>query len=411
MTQAPQLARKISLPLLIFYGLGTVLGAGIYVLVGKVAGSAGLLAPLSFIVAAFIAALTAMSYSKLVVLFPKSAGEAIYVENGFHLQGLTLLVGVLIVVTGVVSAATLTKGFIGYFDLLVPVNDEVAMIVLVALLTAIAAWGIAESLFLAALITVAEIGGLLIVLWFCGDSLLQVPEKLPQLFIPNSFAQISGVLFGAFLAFYAFIGFEDMVNVVEEVKKPEITMPKAIIWVVILSTTLYVLISLVATLTLPLDDLANSEAPLSDLLESKSILASKSVAVISVFAIVNGVLIQLIMASRVCYGMSKRYGGPPWLHSVSILTKTPIIATLLVAVLILVSALFLPLLTLAKGTSFIILIIFTLINLSLWRLQRRDFDSATEETILIIAKLPSFPLLAAVLCMGLLVFQVSDFFA
>ncbi len=401
MTDGEILARKINLPLLIFYGLGTILGAGIYVLVGKVAGSAGLLAPLSFIIAAIIAWITAMSYSQLVVLYPKSAGEAIYVEKGFQIPAITVLTGLLIIVTGIVSAATLAKGFIGYFVLLVPVDTTLAIIGLVILLFLIAAWGIAESVTLAALITLIEVAGLLIVFIFCGDSLSQIPEKAQQLLIPLSSAQWIGVLSGAFLAFYAFIGFEDMVNVVEEVKQPETTMPTAILWVVIISTGLYVMVALVATLSLPLAELEQSKAPLAELLQSKNPMAAKVVTVISVLAIVNGVLIQIIMASRVCYGMSKRYGGPAFLHSIDPKTHTPVVATLLIALLILLAALFFPLTSLAKFTSFIILIIFTLINLALWRIQNRHYQSAEANS-------RSYPALAALACLSLVLFQVSQ---
>ncbi|MCP3908825.1 MAG: amino acid permease [Oceanicoccus sp.] len=401
------LARRINLPLLIFYGLGTILGAGIYVLVGKVAGSAGMLAPLAFIVAGVIAWLTAMSYSKLAVLFPQSAGEAIYIEHGFQQQWLSMAVGLLIILTGIVSAATLTRGFIGYFVLLVPVNETFAMVAALVLLTALAAWGIAESLTMAALVTLIEIAGLVIVLVFCGDSLQQLPVKAPDLLIPSSAAQVAGIFSGAFLAFYAFIGFEDMVNVVEEVKQPETTMPKAIFWVVVISTGLYVLIALVATLSLPLNELAQSKAPLAELLSSKNAVAAKVVAVISVLAIVNGVLIQIIMASRVCYGLSKRFGGPHYLHRVSSITKTPVIATLLIAALILVAALSFPLTALAKFTSFIILIIFSLINFALWKMHRNHYQAIDPVAVQQISRLRSYPLLAGSLCLALLLFQVS----
>jgi amino acid transporter len=396
MTQNTKLARRINLPLLIFYGLGTILGAGIYVLVGKVAGSAGLLAPLSFIIAALIAWLTAMSYSQLVVLFPQSAGEAVYVEHGFHRPWLTLSTGIMIILTGIVSAATLTLGFVGYLVLLLPIDETLAMVTAIFLLGALAAWGIAESLILAAFITVVEISGLCIVLFFCGDSLAQLPERANELFVPNSMTQIAGVLSGAFLAFYAFIGFEDMVNVVEEVKQPETTLPKAIFWVVIIATSLYVLIALVATLSMPLAALEQSAAPLADLLNTQNASAAKVVAFIGMFAIVNGVLIQIIMASRVCYGLSRQYGGPAFLHSVSPTTRTPIVATVLIATLILISALFFPLTTLAKSTSFIILIIFSLINIALWRMRAQPVPGR------------SYPLIAASLCLALLAFQVNS---
>lgn len=409
MTNNKILARRINQPLLILYGLGTILGAGIYVLIGKVASVAGLLAPLSFIFAAFIAWLTALSYSKLVVLFPKSAGEAVYIEQSFQKKWLTLMVGILIILTGIVSAATLANGFIGYFSLLISVNENLAIAIVIIVLTGLAVWGIVESLMVAALITAIEVIGLLIVLLFCGDVLVALPENFDQLFIPKSSAQLIGVLSGTFLAFYAFIGFEDMVNVVEEVKQPEHTMPKAILWVVILSTSLYVLIALVAVFSLPLDELSKSKAPLAEMLTQKNIGAAKIVSLISVFAIVNGVLIQIIMASRVCYGMSKHYGGPAWLHYVSSLTQTPVLATVLIGLIVLLFALFFPLIVLAKFTSFIILIVFALVNLSLWKIQRENYKKAAQERVFYITKIKSYPVLAALLCIGMLVFQLSNY--
>jgi len=409
MTSDEALARRINQPLLILYGLGTILGAGIYVLVGKVAAEAGLLAPLSFIFAALVAWLTALSYSKLVVLFPKSAGEAVYIEHSFRMNWLALSVGILIILTGIVSAATLTNGFTGYLLLLVSVNENFAMAAVVIVLTALAVWGIAESLIVAALITAIEVIGLFIVLFFCGDALIELPQSFDKVFLPKSSAQLVGVLSGAFLAFYAFIGFEDMVNIVEEVKRPERTMPKAILWVVIISTSLYVLIALVAIFTLPLNELSQSKAPLADVLAQKNAGAARVVSLISVFAIVNGVLIQMIMASRVCYGMSKQYGGPEWLHHVSTLTKTPALATVLIGIAILLFALYFPLVVLAKFTSFIILLIFALVNLALWKIQRENYQQATKESILIVKNLRSYPMLAALLCIGMLIFQVNNY--
>ncbi len=408
MPQQPTLARRIGTPLLVLYGLGTILGAGIYVLVGKVAGVAGMLAPLSFIVAAIIAWLTAQSYSILVVLFPKSAGESVYVEQAFQQRWLTFLVGGLIVLTGIVSAATLTNGFTGYFVRLVPINETAAMLIMLLLITALALWGIAESLSAAALITLIEVLGLLLVLFYCGDAFQQLPQRADELLLPASGIQLAGVLSGAFLAFYAFIGFEDMVNVVEEVKEPQHTMPRAIIWVVILSTSLYVLIALVALLAMPLTELVASKAPLAELLQSKNAVAAQWLSVISVFAIVNGVLIQLIMASRVCYGMAKRYHGPRWIYYVSPLTRTPVYATVMIAVVVLLFALFLPLVVLARFTSFIILIIFMLINFALWKMQRDHYVQANPEQLAHVQHLRSYPLLAGLCCLGLLLFQITQ---
>lgn len=397
----PVLARRISLPLLTFYGLGTILGAGIYVLAGKVAAVSGLLAPLAFLLAALVAGVTGLSYCQLVVNYPKSAGEVCYVDEGFHWPRLSQLVGFLVVFTGMVSAATLANGFVGYLGSFMPVQPTVAIILVLAAMTALAIWGIAESLWLAALITVIELSGLFLLVGFNLDVLESLPARAGDLLVPDSPMQWGAAMGGAFLAFYAFIGFEDMVNIVEEVKEPERTMPKAIVIALLLSSLMYLWVAIVAVLAMPLDQLSASGAPLKELLQSEHPKVAQWVGVISLFAIVNGVLIQLIMASRVLYGMADQGRAPRWLAQVWAVTRTPALATLLMGGLTLLAALLLPLVTLAKATSFIILIIFTLVNLSLVRLRRQPHFVA-------LSSIPSWPVLGAILCLGLLSFQIME---
>ncbi len=397
--EPPALARKIGFGLLTFYGLGTILGAGIYVLVGKVAASAGMLVPLAFIVSAVVAGVTAFSYSQLVVYYPKSAGEAYYLQKSFRSPWYSVSAGYLVVFTGIVSAATLANGFVGYLSSFFPVPHSLGIVLVVVVMGGVAFWGIAESLWLAAAITLVEIAGLLLVLGFAGDSLSQFADHWNAMLLPTSATDLSLVLAGAFLAFYAFVGFEDMVNVVEEVKSPEKTMPRAIVWALCISTLLYVLVAVVAVLGMPLDELAQSKAPLRALIEKDHPGVAESIAVISLFAIVNGVLTQIIMASRVLYGMSQQGRSARVFSLVSSRTRTPSVATFVVAVMILVFALWLPLVTLAKTTSFIILVIFTFVNIALWRLLRSGKQQKTPGQ-------KSWPLTGALLCLCLLGFQV-----
>ncbi len=372
MSAQPELKRTLSLPLITFYGLGTILGAGIYVLVGKVAGLAGMYAPAAFLVAALLAALTGIAYAELCARFPKSAGEAVYVQNGFGVRALSVLTGFLIVLTGIVSAATIANGFVGYLHVFVAAPDALVITLLVLALGALAAWGIAESVIAAAAITLVETGGLLLILFVAGDSLAALPERLPELMPPPEAGAWQGILLGAFLAFYAFIGFEDMVNVAEEVKDPTRLLPRAILIAIGVSAVLYLLVSLVAVLALPVADLAGSSAPLALIYERATGDAPTLISIISLFAVVNGALIQIIMAARVIYGMSREGWLHPALGAVHPRTRTPLLATLVITALVLVMALALPLVTLAKVTSFIILAVFTLINLSLVRIKRRD---------------------------------------
>ncbi|WP_299788728.1 APC family permease [uncultured Shewanella sp.] len=370
-TKAAPLARRIGLPLLTLYGLGTMLGAGIYVLVGKVAATAGILTPLAFIVAAISAYVTALSYCQLVVRYPMSAGEACYVEQGFSHRNYGIIVGYLVIFTGIVSSATLLNGFVGYLSHFIELPHYITILFMVCLLGGIAIWGIAESLWLAALFTFIEVAGLLLVIIVAGGAL---PESTPwqQAFIPDSTLVWGGILSGAFLAFYAFIGFEDMVNIVEEVKNPGQTMPRGILLALVIATLLYVLVAYVAVFSLPQSELAASDAPLKDILEPHHPMAGTLISIISLFAILNGLLAQLIMASRVLYGMAFQGRAPAILAAVSNRTQTPVTATIIIAFTVLVFALWLPLVTLAKTTSFIILVIFALINLSLWLIQRRE---------------------------------------
>ena len=258
------LRRRLSLPLLTFYGLGTIVGAGIYVLIGAVAGRAGVYAPVAFLTAALIAGLTAHSYAKLSARFPKSAGEAVYVRQAFGSKALAAATGIAVIVTGVVSAATIANGFAGYSGVFFESPAWLVIVLFVLALCGVAIRGILESVWLATLITLLSIAGLLIVVFLARDALWTVGERWQDLVPPLELGAWTGITFGAFLAFYAFIGFEDMVNVAEEVREPRRTLPLAIYAALILAVLLYVLVALVAVLAVDVDVLATSAAPLVD---------------------------------------------------------------------------------------------------------------------------------------------------
>jgi amino acid transporter len=350
MNQPAQLKRGLSFWLLLFYGLGNILGAGIYVLVGKVAGSAGLFAPAAFFVAALVAGLTALSYAELAARYPLSAGGAIYVQQGLRLPALSVMVGLLIVLMGAVSAATIARGFIGYLDVLIELPDAAAITLLVVVLGAIATWGIVESVSIAALVTLIELLGLGMVLAVAGDSLFSIPERLPELIPPMDPVIWQGIMFGAFLAFYAL----------------------AILLALGITTLLYAAICLTAVLTVTPEQLSASDAPLAMVYQHATGRKPVALGIIGILAVVNGALIQIIMGSRLLYGMSRQGWLPSILGSVWSKTQTPVAATIVTAGMVLVLALWLPLVTLAKSTSFLVLIVFSLVNLSLLRIKWRD---------------------------------------
>jgi len=368
---APALKRSLSLPMLTLYGLGTTIGAGIYVLIGKVAGRAGMHMPVSFLLASLIAGLTVFTFAEFSSRFPKSAGEAVYLHQGFGMKPLSLAVGLGVMFAGLVSASAIARGFVGYLHEFVALPDWLAIVLLVAALGLVAAWGITESVLLATVATLIEIAGLLYVIWAARGSLAALPERLPELLPGFALGPWEGVLIGSVLAFYAFIGFEDMVNVAEEVRDAPRTLPRAIVLTLVVTTVLYLTLALIAVLGLPLDELARSDAPLSLLLGRATGGSTALISLVAIVAILNGALIQVVMAARVLYGLANQGWAPAVLARVHPATRTPLVATALVAVLVLALALWLPLVRLAEITSFLTLFVFAMVNLSLWRVKRR----------------------------------------
>ncbi len=365
------LSRRLNLPLLVLYGLGTTIGAGIFVLVGKVAGRAGMWAPVSFLAASLLAAFTAFSFAELVARYPRSAGEAIYVREGFRSHRLALAVGLMVALSGVVSSAAIVNGSVGYLNEFVALPHALGVLLILALLAALAAWGIGESVAAAAVFTVLEIGGLVLVIWAAKGSFADLPARAGELLPPLEGAAWIGVMAGAMLAFYAFLGFEDLVNVAEEAKDVTRTMPLAILLTLVVTTLFYVLVSLAAVLTVSPAELAESAAPLAMIYERGTGGGSGAVSAIAVFAVLNGALIQMIMASRVIYGLADQGELPAALAWVHPRRRTPLVATALVAGVILALALFFPLERLAETTSVIVLIVFALVNLALVLIKRR----------------------------------------
>ena len=365
----PKLRRALTTPLLALYGLGVTVGAGIYVLVGATAQAAGAYASFSFLLAAIVVSLTALSYAELATRYPVSAGEAAYVEAGFGTKSLAVVVGLAVASSGMISAAAVAMGAGSYLHGLIGLPVDILTIVVVMVMGLIAMWGIAESVIVASVITVIEILGLLFViawgLWFAD------PQGVtPKEMIPSMDADVwSGIFAASLLAFFAFVGFEDMANVAEEVKEPAKTIPRAIFWTLVVATLLYIGTSATVLMVVSLDTLSESAAPLLLVFADASPVVKQGFGMVAVVATVNGVLIQTIMASRILYGLADRGELPPVLARISPKTKTPVVATAVVMSLILLLTLTLPIDVLAERTSQIVLFVFILVNVSLIRLK------------------------------------------
>ena len=395
----PTLRRSLTLPLLTLYGLGNILGAGIYVLVGKVAGHSGPNTILAFLIAMVIAALTAMSYMELSSRYPKSASASIYLYEAFKNRALSVAVGIALVLGGITSAAALSKGFAGYLDSVFSVNQTLAAVALIILLGLVAAKGIGESAKLAALFTVIEVVGLLIII-LAGHSHLSAHDFTASFHIDQNIG-LGGVLFGAFLAFYAFIGFEDMVNVSEEVRKPRINMPLSILLSLVFASILYILVVMVSLSAVGAGDLARSNAPLNLVFDRVSHIDPVYISLIGLAATVNGALVQIIMGSRILYGLSAQGWLNKKFSKIHKVYRTPLFSTAVITLAMVLFILFFSLVSLAELTSLLILSAFTLVNASLVVLKHRDESEG------VIFKVPAaVPVLGCVSCMLLIGFQL-----
>ncbi|PUB10150.1 APC family permease [Yoonia sediminilitoris] len=366
------LRRTLTLPLLTLYGLGVTVGAGIYVLIGTTVAQAGPFAWVAFLLAAFVVGFTAFSYAELATRFPVSAGEAAYVAAGFKQPWLATVVGLLVVVSGMVSASAVAVGASGYLGDMTGLPSAPLIVGIVATMGLLAWWGITQSVTVAAVVTVIEILGLcLVIAWGVGFS-AQGGTPASELLPPLQGSHWGGIISASLLAFFAFIGFEDMVNVAEEVENPRRTIPLAIVYTLIVATLLYIATCVAVLLAVPLEKLAGSAAPLTLVFANAPEAIKLGFAAIAVVATINGVLIQMIMASRVLYGMADRGGLPAIFARLSPRTRTPSVATAFVTASILGLGLFLPIEQLAAWTSQIVLCVFVCVNLSLVAIKHRS---------------------------------------
>lgn len=373
------LKRSLGLPLTVLYGLGITIGAGIYVLVGTAAARAGFHAPLAFILAALVMAPSGAAFAELASRLPMSAGEAAYVKEGFGSDRLALLVGLMVAAIGVVSAAAIARGSAGYVREFVDLPLDLIVVLVVLAMGAVAAWGIVESVLLAGLMTLIEIGGLLILIGAAAvtvpDLGARLPEALPGLTDAGAW---TGVLGASLIAFFAFTGFEGLANIAEEVKAPGWTIPRAILITLALTALLYVAVVWVALNVIPHNELGTEGAPLSRVFERMTGGSPLAFSTIAILATVNGVVFYLVLSSRVLYGLAHRRLLPAWLADVSPVTRTPLMATGLSVAMVLVLAVAFPIDALAEMTSRLTLVVFAFVNGALIAIKRRRIPAPPD---------------------------------
>lgn len=401
-----KLERNIGLVALILYGVGDILGAGIYGLVGKAAGEMGYAAWLGFVTSMIAAGLTGLSYASLGSRYPRAGGAAYITFRAFSKPFLSYVIGLAVLASGLTSMATASRVFSGYFTGLfefIPLT--LGIILFATAVGVIVFWGMRESMWMNAICTIIEITGLFIVI-AVGVSYLGTVDYFDATTAANPTGDLSFslVLTGAVLTFYSFVGFEDILNVSEEVKNPERNLPIGLIAAVGISSLIYVTISLVAVSVIPPMDLAGSKQPLVDVVaKAAPAFPTFIFSIISMFAVANTALLNYVMGSRLLYGMAQSKLLPSALGRIHPTRKTPHVAAATILVILLGLALAGDISVLAKATSVLLLICFTVVNISLVVLKRRKTEPKGRFEV------PTFvPVLGAVVCLTMLTFAKTN---
>ncbi len=405
--KTPHLRRKVKLFALTMYGVGNILGAGIYALIGQVVGITGNLSWLSFILAAVIGALTGLSYAELSAMYPKSAAEFVYTEEAFKIRIISFLLGWIIIFSGLFSVTTVAFGFAGYLASLLGIPSNIMIIpigiVLIIILSVINYVGIKTSTTTNIIFTLIEATGLIFIIiigipHFGSVNYIELPLGT------SFFAIFSSVA----LIFFAYIGFEDIANIAEEVKNPAKNLPRAIIYSLIITTILYALTAISVVSLLDYTTIASSQEPLATVaFEAIGPIGSYIISFIALFATANTVLIMLIVTSRMMYGMARDKALPISLSKISKKHKTPFISVFLTMALVIGMFFLGGIEPVARATVFGVLINFILVNISLIALRKKNSEIKRPFKLKPSIKfVPIIALLGAIVCGGLLPFSL-----
>jgi amino acid transporter len=374
-TNKASLKKHITLWPLVLYGVGDILGAGIYGLVGKAAGHMGNAVWAAFMVSMIAASFTGLSYASLGSRYPRAGGASYITHKAFGSHFLAYAVGLAVLASGLTSMATACRVFAGYFSGLFPLFSEPVIIIGFALSLAIIIFiGIRETIWTNSFLAAIEICGLLFII-LMGLSFVGSVNYLDATTAQNPVGDLTVpiLLGGAVLTFYSFVGFEDMLNVSEEVVEPERTLPKGLLLSVAISSLIYMSISIVAVSVIPATELAASKQPLVDVIGKAAPWFPPVIfSLIALIAVSNTALLNYVMGSRLLYGMSSQGLLPKFLADIHPKRLTPHRAILILLVVLLILALSGDISDLARATSVLLLICFSLVNIALILLQRKD---------------------------------------
>lgn len=378
-------------------GVGMIVGAGIYVLIGAAAGLGGNAVWISFLIAAIVAAFTGLSYAELSSIFPKDSGEYIYAEHAVG-KRLAFVSGYAMILVGVVSIAAVAIGLGGYFTSLFGMSSTSMILIIgaiaIILFSLINLKGIKTSAGLNIIFTLIEVGGLILIIFLALKFIGKVN------YFETSGLGVPGILSAAALIFFAFLGFESIVKLSEETKNARKIIPKALLLSIVITSILYVLVGIAAVSVLGWQKLAQSSAPLADV--ANIVLGNNAfllLAIIALFATGNTILIILVTTSRMIYGMGKDIKPLKFLSAIYKRTRTPWLAVVITGVLAIMFLFFKDIATVANITNFLMFFIFIMVNLSLIILRYKMPDIKRGFKVpLNIGKFPILATLGVITC-------------
>jgi amino acid transporter len=386
-----ELKRVMGPKLLLLFIVGDILGTGVYALTGDVAAEVGGAAWAPFIVAFVVAMITAFSYLELVTKYPQAAGAALYAHKAFGIHFLTFIIAFTVMCSGITSASTASRAFASNFakgfklddkNTLLIVGIALAFMLLIALVNF---RGVGESVKANIVLTMVELSGLLLVILVGFWAIFGGQGDFSRTVVfdsPSDKSAFFAVTAATTLAFFAMVGFEDSVNMAEETKDPVRIFPKMMITGISVTGVIYVLIALCSVALVPVGVLADSDTPLVTVVETAApgIPVEQILPFISLFAVANSALINMLMASRLLYGMARQAVLPPFLGKVHRTRRTPYAAiifttALSLAVIVYVSQASSDAVAVLGGTTALLLLgVFTIVNICVLVLRRRDVD-------------------------------------
>ena len=393
----PELKRVLGPRLLLLFIVGDILGTGVYALTGQVAAEVGGAAWLPFLIAFAVATLTAFSYLELVTKYPQAAGAALYVHKAFGVHFFTFMVAFAVMSSGITSASAASRAFaanlVAGFGLELG-NGGILLIAVsfIALIMLVNFRGVGESLKLNVVLTLVELSGLLMVifigLWAIAGGNADF-SRVVAFDTPNDKGVFLAISTATSLAFFAMVGFEDSVNMAEETKEPSRVFPRMMLTGLGITAVVYVVISICAVAIVPVGELAGNDTPLVTVVETAApgFPINQLLPFISMFAVANTALLNMLMASRLLYGMAKQGVLPPVLARVHAGRRTPWVAIIFTTVIALGLITYVsldpesPVVALLGGTtSLLLLSVFAVVNVTVLVLRRQPVDHAHFRT-------------------------------